>query len=89
MRISILLFCTAALLISGCGKKKFEDTDTYKDLMKHQEEVEKKVDSIKKENYKQVMDSTNSSFKRSMDSLRHITDSLRENLNKNIESLKK
>jgi hypothetical protein len=75
------------VLIYGCGNKKFEDTDTFKDLMKQQEENEKTLDSIRKENYKQVTDSSNS-FKRSMDSLRHITDSLRQNLNKNIENLK-
>jgi hypothetical protein len=78
----------AFLLLAGCGQKKFEDTDTFKELMKKQEETDKKLDSIRKENYKQVTDSVNSSFQKSMDSLRHITDSLRDNLNKNIESLK-
>ena len=75
--------------LNGCAKKKFEDTDTYKELMKHQEETDKKLDSIRKENYKQLTDSSNNSFKRSMDSLKRITDSLRNKLDKNIESLKK
>lgn len=81
------LFILTLAFAAGCGNKKFEDTDTFKELMKQQEENEKQLDSIRKENYKQVTDSSNS-FKRSMDSLRHITDSLRENLNKNIENLK-
>ena len=84
---ALTIFSLTAL--NGCGKKNFEDTDTYKELMKHQEETEKKLDSIRKDNYKQLTDSTNSSFKRSLDSLKHITDSLRQKLNRNIESLKK
>lgn len=75
--------------LNGCAKKKFEDTDTYKELIKQQEETDRKLDSIRKDNYKQLTDSSNNDFKRSMDSLKHITDSLKENLHKNIESLKK
>lgn len=75
--------------ISGCAKKKFEDTDTYKELMKQQEETDRRLDSIRKDNYRQLTDSSNNSFKKSLDSLKHITDSLRENLDKNIKSLKK
>ncbi|MCC6864794.1 MAG: hypothetical protein IT280_01395 [Ignavibacteria bacterium] len=71
------------------GKKKFEDTDTYRELMKRQEETDKKLDSIRKQNYKQLNDSVNSRFKRELDSLKRSTDSLEKELEKSIQDLKK
>ncbi len=71
------------------GKKKFEDTDTYRELMKRQEETDKKLDSIRKQNYKQLNDSVNSRFKRELDSLKRSTDSLEKELEQSIQDLKK
>ena len=83
--IPVILFI---FIFAGCRSKKFEDTDTYKQLMKHQQEAERKLDSIRKENYKQITDTVNNSFKKTLDSLKRSTDSLEKELKKNIENLK-
>ncbi len=86
-----LILVLSALLISGCGifgKKNFEDTDAYKELMRQQEETDRKLDSIKKDNYRQLNDSINSTFKKELDSLKHSTDSLKTELEKSIQILK-
>lgn len=89
MQISsfVAVLCIIALLAAGCAKKRFEDTDTYRELMRKQEEMERKADSIKSENYKEIMDSASVHRKR-LDSLKHITDSLQHQLEKNIQDLK-
>ena len=84
-----MLVLSLMVFITGCNKKKFEDTDTYKEMMKHQNEAEKKMDSIRKENYKQLTDTMNNSFKKSLDSLKRSTDSLEKELEKSIQNLKK
>lgn len=76
--------------VSGCsllGKKKFEDTETYRELMEHQKEIDRKMDSVRKENYKQMVDSAGIHTKK-LDSLKRITDSLKQKLDKNIQDLK-
>jgi len=70
------------------GKKKFEDTDTYREMIRIQEETDKKLDSIRRENYKQVNDSVNTGFKLKLDSLKRSTDSLEKELEKSIQNLK-
>jgi len=78
-------------LTAGCGmfgKKKFEDTDTYREMIRIQEETDKKLDSIRRENYKQVNDSVNTGFKLKLDSLKRSTDSLEKELEKSIQNLK-
>lgn len=80
-----------ALIFSGCSliqKKKFEDTDTYKEMMKQQEETDKKLDSIRRQNYRQLNDSADS-FHKELDSLKRSTDSLEKELDKSIQYLKK
>lgn len=82
---------TTVCLMTGCGvfgKKKFEDTDTYKEMMRQQEETDKKLDSIRRENYKQLNDSVNTGFKKKLDSLKRSTDSLEKELEKSIQNLK-
>jgi uncharacterized protein YlxW (UPF0749 family) len=89
--VKTILIFSLALLISGCGmfsKKKIEDTDTYKELMKQQEETERKLDSIRRQNFKQLTDSTNNAFKKKLDSLKRSTDSLEKELEKSIQNLK-
>jgi uncharacterized protein YlxW (UPF0749 family) len=79
------------LTLPGCGlfgKKNFEDTDTYKELMREQEETDKKLDSIRRQNYKQLTDSNGHTFGKDMDSLKRSTDSLKKVLENSIESLK-
>lgn len=70
------------------GKKKFEDTDKYRELIKLQEETDRKLDSIRRENYKQANDTVNSGFKKKLDSLKRSTDSLEKELEKSLQNLK-
>ena len=86
---ALMFFCVS--IFTGCGvfgKKKFEDTDTYKEMMRVQEETDKKLDSIRRENYKQLNDSVNNGFKKKLDSLKRSTDSLEKELEKSIQYLK-
>lgn len=88
--IPALMFISVSIL-TGCGvfgKKKFEDTDTYKEMIRVQEETDKKLDSIRRENYRQLNDSVNNGFKRKLDSLKRSTDSLEKELEKSIQNLK-
>jgi hypothetical protein len=67
--------------INGCSlfkKKSFEDTDTYKEMIKNQKETDKKIDSIR-----------NAQLNREMDSLRRTSDSLSREIDKSMENLKK
>lgn len=87
-RILIFLVLTLAVF-SGCGKKNFEDTDAYKELIRRQEETDRKLDSIRRENFRQLNDTVNSTFHKELDSLKRSTDSLEKELEKSIEKLKK
>lgn len=93
--LKIIIF--SALLIfsfsifSGCGligKKKLEDTDTFKELMRRQEETDRRLDSMKTQDFKQLNDTVNHNFKRQLDSLKRSTDSLEKELEKSIQNLK-
>lgn len=87
--LALMIFSVS--FFTGCGvfgKKKFEDTDTYREMMRVQEETDKKLDSIRRENYKQLNDSFNNGFKKKLDSLKRSTDSLEKELEKSIQNLK-
>ena len=89
--IILALMIISVSLMTGCGvfgKKKFEDTDTYKEMMRQQEETDKRLDSIRRDNYKQLNDSVNNGFKKKLDSLKRSTDSLEKELEKSIQNLK-
>lgn len=89
--IILALIITSVSLMTGCGvfgKKKFEDTDAYKEMMRQQEKTDKRLDSIRLENYKQLSDSVNNGFKNKLDSLKRSTDSLEKELEKSIQNLK-
>jgi hypothetical protein len=58
-------------------------------MIENQKEIDKKLDSIRQENYKQLLDTTNNSFKKTLDSLKQRTDSLEKELQKSIKNLKK
>lgn len=80
----------ALMFLSGCGlfgKKNFEDTDTYKELMKQQEINDKMLDSIRRQNYKQLNDSARK-YGSEMDSIKRSTDSLKKVLENSIQNLK-
>jgi hypothetical protein len=58
-------------------------------MMKYQEETNKRLDSVRRDNYRQLNDSMNTEFRRELDSLKRSTDSLEKELEKSIENLKK
>lgn len=70
------------MFISGCGlfakKKSFEDTDTFRELQKNKNEIDRKTDSIVKQN-----------LMRSIDSLNRANDSLGKEIEKSMENIKK
>lgn len=88
MKRLFLFILFTSLTAVNCGKKNFEDTDAYKELIKHQEDVDKQLDSIRRQNFKQVNDSSNNEFKKTLDSLKHSTDSLQKELEQSIQNLK-
>ena len=88
MKNLFLIILFISLTAVNCGKKNFEDTDAYKELMKHQEEVDKQLDSIRRQNFKQTNDSSKTEFNKTLDSLKHSTDSLQKALEKSIQNLK-
>lgn len=86
-KIPILaLLITVLFAAAGC-EKKVEESETYQEILKHNEEIQKQNDSLKRLNYKELVDSNRKHVK-SLDSLKHITDSLKENLDKKIKDLK-
>lgn len=90
-KLKTVLIILLALFLSGCGvfgKKKFEDTDMFKEMMRRQEETDRRLDSMKRQDYKQLNDSVNNGFKRQLDSLKRSTDSLEKELEKSIQNLK-
>ena len=89
MKFRLLVILLTSVFVISCSKKRFEDTDTYKKMMENQKEIDKKLDSIRQENYKQLLDTTNSGLKRTLDSLKRRTDSLQQQLDKSIKELKK
>jgi septal ring factor EnvC (AmiA/AmiB activator) len=89
MRFRIFFILLASFFVISCSKKRFEDTDAYKKMIENQKEIDKKLDSIRQENYKQLLDTTNSGLRRTLDSLKRRTDSLQQQLDKSIKELKK
>lgn len=80
------------VISSGCSlfkKKSFEDSDRYKELMKYQENLDKKLDSIRQENFKLLNDSTMHELRRKNDSLKHRIDSLGKEIEKSFQEFKK
>ncbi len=88
MKILSVCFILAVIVLCGCGKKNFEDTEAYKEIIRQQEETDKKLDSIKRQNFKQLNDTVNNNFQYKLDSLKRSTDSLEKELEKSIKILK-
>lgn len=89
MKAKTIIFLSL-LFLSGCGlfgKKNFEDTDTYKELMRQQEENDRMLDSIRRQNYRQLNDSSRK-YGTEMDSIKRSTDSLKKVLENSIQNLK-
>jgi len=58
-------------------------------LERYQEAMEKRADSIRREQYKKLSDTTFGNMNRTLDSLKRSTDSLEKLIKKDIEELKK
>ena len=88
----VLLTVSVLIIFSGCTlfkKKSFEDSDQYKELMKYQENLDKKLDSIRQENFKQLNDSMMWDLRRKNDSLKLRIDSLGKEIEKSFQEFKK
>jgi hypothetical protein len=91
MRFKILL-ALILVIFYGCSlfkKKSFEDSEQYKELMKYQENLDKKLDSIRQENFKMLNDSTMQELRRKNDSLKQRIDSLGKEIEKSFREFKK
>lgn len=83
--ISILL-----INICGCNPFKSKKEEEFRErIYKYQEDLERRSDSIRREQYKRLSDSSNQELRKSLDSLKRSSDSLEKVLKKNIEELKK
>jgi len=79
LRIALILIVSISL--SGCSlftkKKSFEDSDTYRELMKNQKETDKKLDSL-----------ANKELLKSIDSLNKRNDSLAIEIEKSMKKIR-
>jgi hypothetical protein len=82
----------ALIILSGCSlfkKKSFEESEQYKELMKYQENLDRKLDSIRQENFRQLNDSTMEELRKKNDSLKLRIDSLGKEIEKSFKEFKK
>lgn len=82
-----ILILLIAATFSGCGKKNNESLER---LQKYQEEAGKKLDSMRQQDYKELMDSVNNENKKilnDIDSLKHKSDSMSIEIEKNMKKL--
>jgi hypothetical protein len=87
VRYIVLLFFLILLVTNGC-KKNYEDSDEYKRLIKYQEQMDRKTDSLGRSDYQKTLDSSNKKMKREIDSLQHNADSIEKEIEKNIRKSK-
>ena len=89
MRLTAFI-CLMILFAAGCNPFQNKRQQEIKErLEKYQEEVDRKADSVRREQYKKLTDSTFSDFERTMDSLKRSSDSLEKIIKKDLEELKR
>jgi spore cortex formation protein SpoVR/YcgB (stage V sporulation) len=75
---------------SGCNMFSNKRQEEIKEKLERlQENIDKKADSIRREQYKKLADTTFGNMDRTMDSLKRSSDSLEQLIKKDIEELKK
>jgi hypothetical protein len=90
MRLVLFSGLSLVVLAGGCGMFQSRREQEIKEkLQKIQEELDNRADSIRKERYKMLQDSSNIKFEREIDSIKRNSDSLEKEIKKNIEDLKK
>jgi uncharacterized protein YlxW (UPF0749 family) len=87
VRYAVLLFLFTLFIANGC-KKSYEDSDEYKRLIKYQEQMDEKTDSLRRSDYQKTLDSSNKKMKREIDSLHRNADSIEKEIEKNIKKSK-
>jgi septal ring factor EnvC (AmiA/AmiB activator) len=75
------------IISSGCSLFSKKNSESIERLQKYQEEVNKKMDSIRQQDYKELMDSVNNNMKKEIDSLKHKSDSLDKEIDKTMKKL--
>jgi len=77
-------------IVSGCNLFQKKNNETLERLQKYQEEVSKKQDSIRQQDYKELMDSVykeNNKILKDIDSLKKKSDSMGIELEKSMKKL--
>jgi len=86
-------FILAALIFICCtGCNPFQNKrqqEIRERLEKYQEEIDRRTDSVRREQYKKLSDSAFGNMDRTLDSLKRSTDSLEKLLKKDIKELKR
>ncbi|MCX7878982.1 MAG: hypothetical protein N2510_10150 [Ignavibacteria bacterium] len=81
--ILFLLGCT----LNGC-KSKIEDSETYRQLLRSQEELERRMDSLKRKEFEMLDDSVMIELRSKTDSIRKTSDSLKNVIEEKIRKSK-
>lgn len=82
-----LVLFLIVFLFQGC-EKKIEDTESYQKLLKTREELERRLDSLKREEFKMLEDSVMIKLRSKTDSLKQSSDSLKRKIEKKIRKNK-
>jgi len=90
MKSVVFFLLIMAAMVSGCGwfSKKSDDTAKEK-LLKYQESIEQKLDSMRMADYRELMESVNNKTLKDIDSLKHVSDSLETEIEKNLKEIEK
>ena len=85
-----LLIVISFSAFSGCSLFTKKDNEGLQRIQKYQEEMNKRVDSMKQQDYRELMDSVNSEnnkMLKELDSLKRKSDSMDIELDKNMKKL--
>lgn len=85
-----VLAVTILIFITSCSLFTKRDNEALERIRKYQEEVDKKVDSMKQQEYRELMDSVNNENNKiikELDSLKRKSDSMSIEIEKNMKKL--
>lgn len=90
MIFRIIVFLALISLFTGCNPFKNTRQQEIKERLERlQEDLDRRSDSLRREQYKKLSDSTFGNMEKTLDSLKRSSDSLEKLIKKNIDELKK
>jgi len=91
MKVPVSLFVLIFLvLLSGCNPFQNKRQREIKERLEVlQEDNDRKTDSLRREQYKKLTDTTFGNMEKTMDSLKRSSDSLEKSIKKHIDELKR